>query len=316
MGHSLIWHPERRLLSTLKTWSKNPRKISAKKFAQLVERIKQRGNHDVVKIDVDDTILSGNQRKKAFQKLGIKEVTVLVPNRKLTEEERDKIGLESNISDGDWDFEGIKKFDLDTLDDVHFDTNLLWTENLQTEDDRFDVDKEIKKITKPKTKLGDILLLGPHKLICGNANDPDVLKKLFGKDKASMIYSDPIYNIGIDYNGGIGGKANYGGNVNDNRTNEEYKEFLRKSLINALAVAKDDCHVFYWSDQTYIGYIQDLYRELGIENKRVCLWLKNSQNPTPGVGNRRRKTRFTRLSTRKNYLNSEGCFTWIGPVQT
>jgi DNA modification methylase len=48
-------------------------------------------------------------------------------------------------------------------------------------------------------------------------------------------------------------------------------------------VAKPDTHVFYWSDQIYVGLVQDLYRELGIENKRICLWLKNGQNPTPGV---------------------------------
>jgi hypothetical protein len=51
----------------------------------------------------------------------------------------------------------------------------------------------------------------------------------------------------------------------------------------ALAVTKPDAHVFYWSDETYIWLIQTLYRELGITNKRVCLWLKNSQNPVPSV---------------------------------
>ncbi|MFZ2522817.1 MAG: site-specific DNA-methyltransferase, partial [Minisyncoccia bacterium] len=62
-----------------------------------------------------------------------------------------------------------------------------------------------------------------------------------------------------------------------------YKEFLRKSMVNALSVSKPDTHIFYWSDQVYIGFVQDLYRELGIENKRVCLWVKNSQNPVPSV---------------------------------
>ena len=98
-----------------------------------------------------------------------------------------------------------------------------------------------------------------------------------------MIMSDPIYNISVDYNGGIGGKQQYGGTVNDNKTDAEYKEFLKKSMEAALAVTKDDAHVFYWSDQTYIWLIQTLYREFGITNKRVAIWLKNSQNPTPGV---------------------------------
>jgi DNA modification methylase len=284
--NNLTWHAERRLVSTLKPWTKNPRKISAQKFAQLIERIKSRGFHDVLKIDTDNTVLSGNQRKKALMRLGIKEVTVVVPNRKLTEDERNKIGLESNTNDGEWNFEGLKSFELGTLVDIGFDTNSLadiWSENLSVDGDGFNVEDEVEKITNPKTKLGDLIIMGTHKLICGDSTDPKVLKKLFGKDRASMVYSDPVFNINYSYSSGLGSKKNYGATVNDKRTDEEYSEFLRKSLRCALSVTKDDTHVFYWSDQSYIWLIQTLYRELGIQNKRVCLWIKNGQNPTPGV---------------------------------
>ncbi len=282
----LIWRSEKRSVKSLKAWKLNPRKITKGAFDKLKDRIKQRGFHDVIKIDTDGTVLSGNQRKKALTELGIKEVTVLIPNRKLSKDERNKIALESNTNDGEWDFEGLKSFDMATLTDIGFDKNELqdiWSENLEAEDDRFDVDKELAKITKPKTRLGDLIIMGGHRLYCGDSLDPTSLKKLFGKEKASMIYSDPVYNIKINYNGGIGGKQNYGGNVNDNRTDIEYREFLRKSMVNALSVSKPDIHIFYWSDQVYIGFVQDLYRELGIENKRVCLWVKNSQNPVPSV---------------------------------
>ncbi|MFZ2523497.1 MAG: DNA modification methylase [Minisyncoccia bacterium] len=282
----LIWRSDKRSVKSLKAWKNNPRKITKEAFEKLKDRIKQRGFHDVIKIDTDGTVLSGNQRKKALTELGIKEVTILIPNRKLSKDERNKIALESNTNDGEWDFEGLKSFDMDTLTDIGFDKNELrdiWSENLEAEDDQFDVDAELKKITKPKTKLGDLIIMGGHKLYCGDSLDSSSLKKLFGKEKASMIYSDPVYNIKINYNGGIGGKQNYGGNVNDNRTDSEYKEFLRKSMVNALSVSKPDTHIFYWSDQVYIGFVQELYRELGIENKRVCLWVKNSQNPVPSV---------------------------------
>jgi hypothetical protein len=93
----LLWYAEKRRVKELKTWSKNPRKITKQNFANLKKRITQRGFHDVVKIDTDNTVLSGNQRKKALLELGIKEVTVLIPSRKLTDDERNKIALESNI---------------------------------------------------------------------------------------------------------------------------------------------------------------------------------------------------------------------------
>jgi DNA modification methylase len=270
----------------LKAWKRNPRKITKEAFERLINRIKARGFHDVVKIDTDNTILSGNQRKKALVELSIKEVTVLVPNRKLSEAEKNSVALESNTNDGTWDFEALKSFDLKALTDIGFEKSELeniWNENLKAEDDDFQIDKELEKIKNPKTKLGDILHIGPHKLICGDSTNPTVLKRLFGNEKASMIYSDPVYNIKIDYNGGIGGKQSYGGNVNDDRTDTEYRGFIKKSLENGLSVAHRDAHVFYWCDQTYIGLLQDLYREQGIVNKRVCLWVKNAQNPTPGV---------------------------------
>ncbi len=284
----LAWRTEKRKVCDLVHYQNNPRTMSESQMRDLKRSLKRFNLVEIPAIDTDNKVVSGHQRLRALVLLGRgeEEIEVRIPNRKLTQDEFDRYLITANAVTGDWDFGKLKSFDLGMLMDVGFDKDELsnlWTENLEAQDDDFDVDKEIAAIKKPKTKLGDILQLGPHRLACGDANDPMVLKRLFGKERASMIYSDPVYNINVNYNGGIGGKANYGGNVNDKRTDVEYKEFLKKSLINALTVAKDDCHVFYWSDQTYIGLIQELYRELGIENKRVCLWLKNAQNPTPGV---------------------------------
>lgn len=282
----LVWRAEKTTVEKLKTWTKNPRKITKEAFEKLKERIIRRGFHDVIKVDTDYMILSGNQRKKALLDLGIKEVFVLVPNRPLTEEECNKVALESNTNDGDWDFELLKDFNLDTLLDIGFDAdelNSVWAEHLEVNEDKFNEKEELKAITDPITKPGDLIELGSHYLLCGDSTDPSTLKKLFSNEKASMIYSDPVYNLKINYNSGIGGKQHYGGNVNDNRTEDEYKKFIKRSLASALSVTKDDAHVFYWSDQVRIWITQTLYHELGITNKRVCLWLKNGQNPTPGV---------------------------------
>jgi len=159
----------------------------------------------------------------------------------------------------------------------------FWDEDMEVKNDSFDVEKELKKIKEPKTKLGDIIYLGKNKILCGDSTKPENLKRLLVDKKVSMIYSDPVYNLNINYDGGIGGKQDYGGNVNDTRTFEEYKTFIRESLESALAVSLPNTHVFYYCDQVYIGLIQEIYRSLGISNKRVCLWLKNSQNPVPKI---------------------------------
>ena len=275
-------------MNELLPYSKNPRQISQKQMNLLKKSLKKFGLAEIPCIDLDGKIVAGHQRIKALQLLGRGEelIDVRIPSRKLTKEEFDEYLIASNAISGEWDFEALKGFDLDMLSNLGFDKeelNNIWSENLEVEGDEFDEEKELAKIKTPKTKLGDLITMGQHKLICGSATDPAVLKRLFGDERASMIYSDPPYNIKLDYSSGIGGKQNYGGNVNDNRSDSEYQDFIRKTLENALAVTKSDAHVFYWSDQTYIWLIQQLYRELGIVNKRVCLWLKNSANPVPSV---------------------------------
>lgn len=284
----LEWRTEKRLVKDLLPYEKNPRTISDKQIEDLKKSLRKFNLVEIPAIDTDGKIIAGHQRIKVLQLLGREneEIDVRVPNRKLSEKEYGQYLLTSNAVGGDWDFEKLKSFDIEMLLDIGFsddDLSQIWDDHLETEDDNFDAEKELKKIKKPKTKLGDVYQLGIHKLVCGDTTDPIVIKKLFGKEKANMIFSDPIYNIGLSYDSGIGGKQSYGGKTNDKKSIADYKEFLKKSLVNAMSISQDDCHVFYWCDESFIGLLQDLYREMDIENKRVCLWLKNGQNPTPNV---------------------------------
>jgi DNA modification methylase len=286
MNNKLHWRSEKRLVSDLLPHKKSPRKISKEQMDNLKKSLEKYNLVEIPAIDTDGTILAGHQRIKALQVLGrgSEKIDVRVPNRKLTEDEVEQYLIASNAIHGDWDFDLLKDFDMNLLVELGFDQKDLddiWNTNLKEKE--FDLEKEIEKIKNPKTKLGDIILLGENKLICGDSTKPETLQKLFKDEQASMIMSDPIYNISVDYNKGIGGKGEYGGTVDDNKSDKEYKTFLKKSMESALAVTNDNAHVFYWCDQAYIWVIQTLYLELGINNKRVCLWLKNGQNPTPGV---------------------------------
>jgi len=131
---NLIWHIEKRSLNDLKFWDKNPRQISKENYERLKQRIVERGFHDVLKLDENNVVLSGNQRLKALRELNFKEVDCKIPNRKLTDEEKDKIGLESNINDGATDFNLLMdNFDLELLQDVGFSEEELKIDLQQTE---------------------------------------------------------------------------------------------------------------------------------------------------------------------------------------
>lgn len=284
----LNWTTTQMVVNDLVPKEVNPRTITDKQMSDLKRSLKKYNLVEIPAVDKDGTLLAGHQRMKALQLLGRgdEKIDVRVPNRKLTKKEADQYLIASNKLGGDWDVEALKNFDFDLLTSSGFEDVELaefWDTEKEVDADDFKVEKELKKIKKPKTKLGDIIILGKHKIICGDSTDPKNLKQLLGKNQASMIYSDPVYNIDIDYDGGIGGKQNYGGNVNDTRSFTEYQTFITNSLRASLAVSHDDTHVFYWGDQIYIGLLQEVYRSLGIDNKRVCLWLKNNQNPVPSV---------------------------------
>lgn len=284
----LSWTTVQRRVNDLVPQEVNPRIITDKQMSDLKRSLKKFNLVEVPAIDKNGKIIAGHQRIKALQLLGRggEIIDVRVPNRKLTKQESNEYLIASNKLGGDWDFDLLKSFDFETLEFAGFDPieiGKLTDPEKEVPEENFDVERELKKIKKPQTKLGDIIALGKHRIICGDSTDKENLKKLLGNEYASMIYSDPVYNISVDYDGGIGRKKDYGGNVKDTRSYEEYKKFLKDSMEAALAVSAKDTHVFYWCDQIYIGVVQELYRSLKISNKRVCLWLKNNQNPVPSV---------------------------------
>ena len=149
------------------------------------------------------------------------------------------------------------------------------------DEDDFDEEKAIKKATRYDHKPDQLFQLGQHRLICADSSDPAAVKRLAEGHKPSVFYMDPIYNIGLDYNKGIGQHSGYGGTTKDNLSDQAYAELLGQVLDNGLAVMAPDAHVFMYSDQNNIGVVQSLMSGRGLKNRRVCLWIKNGFNPTP-----------------------------------
>lgn len=282
----LAWTTEKRTVSELIPHEKNPRKISEMQLNNLKKSFEKFDLVEIPAVDLNGKIIAGHQRLKVMRLLGRENeiIDVRVPNRMLTDEEFEQYLLTSNAVTGEWDFELLKEFEFELLQDIGFDQKVLdgiWDTTKIIDDERVIQNNEIT--IEIQTKPGDLIQLGNHRLICGDCTDIDVLKILCGGEQVDMIASDPPYNIDLDYNAGIGGKQSYGGNVIDKRTDEEYIEFLRSSMKASLSVSKKDTHIFYWNTEQHIWILQTLYREFGIENKRVCLWIKNGHNPTPGV---------------------------------
>jgi DNA modification methylase len=286
---ALVWRTEKRRVNDLLPYEKNPRKISEKQMEDLKESLKKFNLAELPAINLDGKICAGHQRIKALQLLGRGEelIEVRTPNRKLTPSEFKQYLLTSNRSGGSWDWEILASdFDIDTLLTSGFDSTDLtniFDDSLEVTDDNFDEEKELEKIKETDIKTGDIFQIGRHRLICGSSLDPEVVKKLMDGKQADMVNDDPPFNIGLSYDKGVGNKAKYGGTTNDSKSESEYRTFLKTLIQNALKVSKKDAHIMFWCDERYVYLLQEIYKELGIDSKRLCIWIKDNASPTPNV---------------------------------
>lgn len=82
----------------------------------------------------------------------------------------------------------------------------------QTEDD------EVPEVSEPKVKIGDLIILGEHRLLCGDSTKVEKVESLMGGEKADMVFTDPPYGIGID-----GQKESKNINPKHNRKAHEFR---------------------------------------------------------------------------------------------
>ena len=201
-------------IGNLKPSEYNPRRWDDKAVRDLTRSIKEEGfvvpilaNGNKARYGI---VIAGHFRLKVAKDLGYTAVPVNFIDIPDIEKEK-KLNLTLNRVSGDWDYELLKNFDIELLlesgfDD--FDLTHIFDDALGVEDDDFDADEEAVKIKTPKTKRGDLILLGQHRLICGDSTNPEVVKKLVGDHRIHMLNYDPIYNIGLNYSKGVSTKGN------------------------------------------------------------------------------------------------------------
>jgi DNA modification methylase len=305
----LAWSTVKRKVSDLVPWDKNPRKLTEDEERNLRASLEKFNLMSIPVVNTDNKIVSGHQRVKILHLLGRTDETidVRIPNRPLTEDEYKEAALRENQNVGSWDQELLKDMDMDLLLNVGFGEDELQAlfDDVDVIDDEFDVEKALKETKVARVKPGEIWQLGDHRLLVGDSTLLEQIQKLMGTDLADVIYCDGPYNIGLDYSKGIStdGKyeGKYGGHsrredagkfpankftsmkMSDSKTVAKYSEFIDQSIKTALAVAKPNAHIFYWCDEKYIWLLQTLFANNKIDNKRVCLWIKNNFNMTPQI---------------------------------
>ena len=96
-------------------------------------------------------------------------------------------------------------------------------------EDDFDADSAMEEIAEPKTKEGDLWILGQHRLLCGDCTQKETVEKVLDGRVADIMVTDPPYNV--DYGSAVNGKHKSQTRANstianDNLSDDEFYQFL------------------------------------------------------------------------------------------
>jgi len=260
-------------------YAKNARTHSDEQVAQLAGSIKEFGFNNPVLVDKDNSVIAGHGRLMAARKLGMDKVPVVELDH-LTESQRKAYVLADNriaLNSG-WDTSMLSLELQDLKDDIDlsllgFDPDELdallnpieETEGLTDEDAVPDVPDE------PKTKLGDIYILGNHRLMCGDSTSIDSVEKLMNGQLADQLVTDPPYNIAYE-----GGSKKREQIKNDEMADEEFRQFLKDVYIAANAVMKAGAVFYIWHADTEGYNFRGAARDMGWKVRQTLIWNKDN----------------------------------------
>jgi DNA modification methylase len=188
------------LITQIKSNPNNPRIIKDHKFKQLVKSIQefpQMLELRPIVIDENNMVLGGNMRLKACLEAGLTDVPVIHANN-LSEEKKKEFIVKDNVGYGEWDWDDLaNNWDALELTEWGLDIPNFEVNNLEAEEDDFAVPDGG---TETDIVLGDLFEIGEHRLLCGDSTDSDQVAKLMNGQKADMVFTDPPYGIGYEYN--------------------------------------------------------------------------------------------------------------------
>ena len=265
-------------ISVLKPAEYNPRKKlkkGDKEYKKIQDSIEEFGFADPLVVNSDMTIIGGHQRLTVAMDLGYSEVPCAVVDIDKVREKALNIAL--NKITGAWDDDLLVKL-LEDIGNSNFDLGKTGFDppeigqlfnkvhDKQVKEDNFDIDAELKQPVF--SKLGDMWLIGKHRVICGDSTGEEIYTRLMDGQKANLVLTDPPYGVDVEE---TAGKIQ-----NDNLPDAEFYDFLLSAFRCMQANLADDGSIYVWHADTKGLIFRKAYEDAGFYLSGCCIWKKNA----------------------------------------
>jgi len=188
-------------IDKLVIYARNPRKNDAA-IGLMCGSIREFGFKIPCLVRSDGEVIDGHLRLKAARKLGITDIPVILCDEWTPAQVKAfRLLVNRSATWADWD-DDLLKLELLDLQTANYDLALTGFEmkeiNALTANDAPDEDAVPSVPISPVSRLGDLWLLGSHRVLCGDATDPEAVSRLLGDQKPLLMVVDPPYGIELD----------------------------------------------------------------------------------------------------------------------
>ena len=259
-------------------YAKNSRTHSPEQVGQIAASIKEFGFRNPILVD-NLTLIAGHGRLLAAQKLGLDKVPTIDCSDMTESQKKAYIIADNKLAlNAGWDT-AMLTIEMQELQEEGFDLELLG----------FD-DKELNALLEPEvvqgltdedavpetpkeatTKLGDVYILGKHRLMCGDSTSITDMEKLVNGQPVDMCLTDPPYNVA--YEGGTKEKLTI---QNDSMEDSEFRQFLRDAFVAADTVMKAGAVFYIWHADSEGYNFRGACHDTGWKVRQCLIWKKSS----------------------------------------
>jgi hypothetical protein len=254
-------------VESLKPYARNARTHSRRQVQQIADSIKRFGFTNPILISDDGEIVAGHGRVLAAKDLGLLEVPTLKLSHLSADERRAYVLADNKLAENaGWDTETLA-IELQALVDINFDVTLTGFSLAEidfaiehgTGADATGVDAVPNVEASPVSQLGDLWLLGEHRVLCGDSQSRETVARLMGGAAADLVFTDPPYNVRIDgHTGGLGAiRHREFAFAAGEMSTDQFTAFMTTTLGNAAVVAKDGAIAFVCMDWRHMRELLD-----------------------------------------------------------